>query len=684
MKTNTLGLVALAGGVSAAVLAMAATPVFAQTPVPTPIEAPADPAAPPSPNTVVLEADTPQFTASGAGFIAPRGWSVTNEGAVIKLAPPEPDNHFVIVDVPQAADGAAAVEQAWRTFRPEFGRSVEVSTPAPATDGWDEILTFAYETSPNERLHVGAAAMRQGSAWTVALYEVTHAVAGVRGAAFSLISSSLKAPGHASESFAGRTANPLDAARIEALRDFLETSMAELGIPGVGFALYDQGRVVYQGGIGVKETGRPEPVDADTLFMIASNTKGMTTLLLAKLVDEGRLRWDQPVREVYPAFRLGSEATSEQVLFRHLVCACTGLPRQDLVWLLNAKADAPVSIVFDQLAAIEPTSGFGDLYQYNNQMPAAAGYIAGHLYFPDMEVGAAYDRAMQEQVLDPLGMTSSTFNTAQALTGNVAMPHSMDLSGEVPLINLDVAHSVSSYRPTGGLWSSPSDMIRYVANELRQGELPNGGRIVSAEALLARREPGVSEGQDAFYGMGLTASTTGGVEVINHGGSLPGYKSDIIFIPEAGVGAVLLTNSDEGGLLLAPFRRRLMEILYEGRPEAAATVATQASANRIGLAAFAERLSAPPAPELSEALASTYTNPVLGDLKVRREGQAVIFQFPTTSSAVASRSNDDGTVSFVTIDPALLGVTLVVAERDGRGALIVREAQHEYVYREVR
>jgi CubicO group peptidase (beta-lactamase class C family) len=100
--------------------------------------------------------------------------------------------------------------------------------------------------------------------------------------------------------------------------------MKKLDVPGAGFALIDQGSVVYEGGIGVKQLGKSDRVDANTLFMAASNTKGMTTLLLAKLVDEKKLQWDEHVTKVYPDFKLADEAITQQIEIRHLICACTG------------------------------------------------------------------------------------------------------------------------------------------------------------------------------------------------------------------------------------------------------------------------------------------------------------------------------------------------------------------------
>ncbi len=115
--------------------------------------------------------------------------------------------------------------------------------------------------------------------------------------------------------------------------------------------------------------------------MVASNTKGMATLLLSILADDGKLRWDQKVIDLYPQFRLGSDEVTKSVEVRHLVCACTGLPRKDFAFIL-AEPGAPASDTFVQLAQTMPTSKFGELFQYNNLMASAAGYLGGALSYP--------------------------------------------------------------------------------------------------------------------------------------------------------------------------------------------------------------------------------------------------------------------------------------------------------------
>jgi len=626
-----------------------------------------------------LAADTQQSSGS-AVFTAPAGWAVTSGKNMIILEPPENDTHIVIVDS-QGADHAAAVATAWAAYKPDFKRPLRISNQNPGREGWEEDRVFRYETSPNEHAVAVAIALRVGTSWTVALLEGSQSTFEKRGAQIGLIIESLRPKSYQRESFAGRKAHPLDAARIAELKSFVQNSMQQLGIPGVGLALVDGGKVVYEGGLGVRELGKPEPVDENTLFMAASNTKGMTTLLLSELVDEHKLSWDEPVIQAYPKFKLGDPDTTKKVLIKNLICACTGLPRQDLEWIFEFKNATPESSLA-LLGTMQPTSKFGEVFQYSNLMAAAAGYIGAHQVYPDKELGAAYDQAMQVKVFDPLGMKSTTFDMAKALHGNHASPHGDDVDGKPSVANIAFDYSVMPHRPAGGVWTSSHDLIKYVQLELAQGKLPNGKQLVSAENLLARRAPQISTGEDSAYGMGLSVETAYKVTVVHHGGSMAGYKSDLIFLPDSGIGAVLLTNSDTGGILLGNFMRRLLEIVFDGKPEAVDDVASVAKNYKANIAKRRERLVVPADATLVGQLAKHYTSKELGDIDVLTKSGATTFDFGEWKSTVASRKNDDGSVSFITIDPTNAGFEFVVGERSGKRVLIIRDGQHEYLFTE--
>jgi CubicO group peptidase (beta-lactamase class C family) len=615
-----------------------------------------------------------------ATFTVPAGWAIVTGKDLVILEPPETDTHVIIFDS-QATDASAAVADAWAAFKPEKTWPQKLVTPLPARKGWEERQVFDYETSPNERVIVQAIAMRANGAWTVLIMDGSEPTAEKRGAPISLIIQSLRPKGYSRESFAGRKAQPLDAAHIAQLKSFVETSMQELGIPGVSIALVDGGKVVYEGGFGVRELGKPERVDENTLFMAASNTKGITTLLLSELVDEKKLRWDEPVTEAYPSFKLGDADTTKKVLVKNLICACTGLPRQDLEWLFEFKNATPASSLA-LLGTMQPTSKFGEVFQYSNLMAAAAGYVGAHLIYPNLELGVAYDKAMQEKIFDPLGMKSTTFDYARALAGNHASPHGDDVDGKVAVSSMAFNYAGVAVRPAGGLWTSSRDLIRYVQLELALGKLPDGKQLVSSENLLMRRAPQVALGEDQTYGMGLMVDSTYGIPVVHHGGSLAGYKSDIMFLPDSGIGAVLLTNSDSGGMLLGAFRRRLLEVVFDGKLEAAGDVASQASRYKAELAKERERLVVPADPAQVARLAKHYSSKELGELDVLSQNGATTFDVGEWKSKVASRKNDDGTISFITIDPSIAGFEFVVSERAGKRVLIIRDGQHEYIFAE--
>jgi CubicO group peptidase (beta-lactamase class C family) len=260
-------------------------------------------------------------------------------------------------------------------------------------------------------------------------------------------------------------------------------------------------------------------------------------------------------------------------------------------------------------------------------MAGAAGFIGGHVAFPQMELGAAYDEAMATRVFRPLGMTETTFDFKRALAAeNCAGAHAPHVDGTAAHAVMEINHAVVPVRPAGGAWSSVRDMLKYVQMELAEGLLPDGSRYIARDTLLARRAPQVSIGQDTTYGMGLMVNTRYGTPVVHHGGDLIGYHSDMMWLPEHGVGAVILTNGDPGWVLRDVFRRKLLEVLFDGRPEADADVAAQAKSFYDQLAADRKLLTVPAAQAEAEKLSPHYVNAALGDITVRRSGTTTVFR----------------------------------------------------------
>jgi CubicO group peptidase (beta-lactamase class C family) len=224
--------------------------------------------------------------------------------------------------------------------------------------------------------------------------------------------------------------------------------------------------------------------------------------------------------------------------------------------------------------------------------------------------------------------------------------------------------------------------MKYVQLQADRGKLPDGKQLISAENVTEREKPQVSLGEDSWYGMGVIVDKTYGVPVVSHGGDLPGFHSDWYMLPDSGMAAVILTNSDSGGLLRGPFSRRLLEVLFDGKPEAEKELEASATSYKAALAKERERLVVPAAPDQVAKLAKKYRSKELGDIDVKTDAGQTVFDFGEWKSAVASRKNDDGSISFLTIDPSVTGFEFVVGDKAGKRTLTIRDGQHEYTFTE--
>ncbi|MBC8172134.1 MAG: beta-lactamase family protein, partial [Anaerolineae bacterium] len=205
-----------------------------------------------------------------------------------------------------------------------------------------------------------------------------------------------------------------DATLSADLEAYVTEALVDFNVPGAAVAIVQNGEVVYTNGFGMREL-EGEPVDADTLFMIGSQTKSMTTLVLASLVDDEVFAWDTPVIEVLPSFALADPAITPQIRIRDLVNNSSGVARYDLPLALKNQT---AQELIESLSTIPLVSPYGEKFNYSNQMFAAAGYIAALANGADYDSASLYDgyvQLMQERIFDPLGMTRSTLDFEAAL-----------------------------------------------------------------------------------------------------------------------------------------------------------------------------------------------------------------------------------------------------------------------------
>lgn len=670
-------LAAACGGEAPAPVAPRPAPVVAHSASPAAEVLPS----PPAETRRDLSADELATAPWGASFQVSKGWSMTTRGDLIVMDAPERDLKVTLLELADA-DGDRAIAAAWKRVEPMFARTAKNRTTPPGRDGWDGSTQIVYETPAAESRLVLAIARKKGERMHLVLIDGSNAAVDRRGAQLSTIVSSYTPKGLEEESFAGKKANPLDTARLTTLSTFIEESRKAAEIPGVAVAIVQDGKVVLAKGFGVKELGKSDPVTSRSLFLIASMSKSVATLMMAKLVDEGAFTWSTPVTTVLPSFTLGDAEATKKLTMRHTVCACTGMPRQDAEFELEYGGATPESRV-ESMRSMKPTTGFGETFQYSNTLVATGGFAAAHAAEPKKAFGPAFDAALRAKVLLPYGMKSTTLDPAVARRVDHASPHGLgaDTHPHVTPIEDDDG-PVAALRPAGGIWSSADDFARVLLAELGRGML-DGKRVVSEENLLARRAPQAKIDDHSSYGLGLFLEQRNKVSLVGHGGNLFGYTSDYFFLPDHGVGMVVLMNAGSANAFRNAMKRRLLEVLFDGRPEAKENLAFGLDRRKQAFDKELSRVAQKPAPAFVDRFVGTWSCPGLGKLVITKDNGRGIADVGEWKSAFGEKTEPDGAKALFFLDAPHAGTELLVEEKDGKTTLLLDMSQQKYVFNRV-
>jgi CubicO group peptidase (beta-lactamase class C family) len=209
------------------------------------------------------------------------------------------------------------------------------------------------------------------------------------------------AQGHRSQQKQGKAAPAGAQAELDGFDAFVEQALKDWKVPGVAVAVIKGDKVMLLKGYGFRDVEMQLPVTPRTLFAIGSITKSFTVTTLGMLMDEGKVDWDQPVRAVFPKFKMYDPVLTEQMSVRDLVTHRSGLPRHDSVWYTS---DFSREDLVSRLQYLEPNKPLRSTFQYNNLMFMTAGYIAGQLN------STTWEDAVSERILYPLGMTATNFS----------------------------------------------------------------------------------------------------------------------------------------------------------------------------------------------------------------------------------------------------------------------------------
>jgi CubicO group peptidase (beta-lactamase class C family) len=462
----------------------------------------------------------------------------------------------------------------------------------------------------------------------------------------------------------------LDNELLAELDAYIEDAMKRYQVPGVEVAVVQNGKIVHLNSFGVREVGKPDPVTPNTLMKIGSVTKSMTTLMIANLVDEGRLSWDTPVTEILPWFETSDPALTPQITVRDLVSNSTGLMRRDTEMIFNAsKLDAEAVVRSIKTFAFEPDSEFRKTFGYSNQMVATGGYAAAHTAPGGTgNLYADYLAQMQRRVFGPIGMRNTTFSLETAVSNpDHASPHGFNLDYTYASVPIEQEEMLTPFAPAGAAWSNATDMARYLITELNRGVASDGTRVVSEANLNKTWTAQVDLGNGKGYGLGWFTTDFKGQPRIGHGGDTIGYSSNLDFMPEAGIGVVVLTNAGGMSAFGGGVAGRLYELAFDQPFEIDAKVAAYFGAIKQGYLEAASAVQPRIDPSEVAPFQGTYRNADLGEVTLTFRAGKLTFQAASFSSELGSIG--DGSYMFLN-PPMPAGVITLSRDDHGERAFV--------------
>ena len=477
--------------------------------------------------------------------------------------------------------------------------------------------------------------------------------------------------------------------------DQLAASMvARSGVPGAAVAVVAGDTAMYTRCFGLREIGRPDPVDEGTLFQLGGVSQAYTTTLLAALAGEGELDWDQPVRRVWPGFRLKDPWASREATIRDLTAARSGLPAHagsELRAFGYGRAE-----ILRRLRYLPPAAGFRAVFAPQEALFTAAAVGA------ERATGDPWARLLQERVLAPIGDDGTVTDFRGFVTAlDKATPHRLVDGAMVPQDPRDE----TLFAPSLGVSSSLEQLVTFARLQLNGGAL-GGVRVAPADQLVQaiRATTAVEDAQAGprAAGLGWVLSSFDGRQVATAEGGLASGSSAVVSLaPGDGVAVIVLANAyPEGATLGRALTRTLLDLTVFGaarddwlwREQAAAASAAAspepagaAGAGDIpggsGLTIPVEPPAAAPAPHRRRAYAGVYENRYYGRVTVRpgagdglavRLGRGVTLRYVPWSADIW-RDTASGTAAVFDVRGGRArALKLTLLSFDGRSGAFVR------------
>jgi len=430
------------------------------------------------------------------------------------------------------------------------------------------------------------------------------------------------------------------------------------GIPGIGIAVVYKDQVLLARGFGVRVVGKPDLVDADTVFQLASVSKPIGSGVVAALVGEGVINWDTRISDIDSSFEMFDPWVTREITVRDLYCHRSGLP--DHAGDLAEDMGYTREEVIHRLRYCRPDSSFRTGYAYNNFGMSIAAFAASKA------AGAEWEALSQDKLYGPLGMksTSSRFEDFESRT-NKALSHVRDGGKWAQKFVRDA----NAQTPAAGVSSSPNDLAQWMRFQIGGGKFA-GEQIVDAAALAETHHPHMLTGFNpfnelpGFYGLGWGVSYTseGKLRLAHSGAFALGVGTNVVLMPQEELGVIVLTNAYPIGVA-------------EGLAAAFIDLAVYGKLTQDWVALYKQRLSDPsavgvilgrdyskppatPKPALAlDAYTGTYENDFFGEIEIiaKDKGLAIV-EGPAKQTSVLTHYDRD-TFTYETQGENAVGTT---------------------------
>jgi len=341
------------------------------------------------------------------------------------------------------------------------------------------------------------------------------------------------------------------AAKLAGFDSYMEKVLKDWNTPGIGVGIVVNDKLVFAKGYGYRDYEKKLPFTPATLCPIASNTKLFTAVAAGMLVEEGKLTWDKPVRRSVPSIQFYNDELNNSVTLRDMLAHRTGITRKDTIWY---KSDFTRKELFDRLQHLEPQEPMRQTFLYNNLMFAGVGHII------ELQSGKKWEQFVQERIFDPLGMARTVYSVAAMHKHpDYGVPFT-ERRDSFEIYRIPYYEDIQGVAPCGAIISSIEDISHWLIALMNEGKY-EGRQVLPASVLKATLEPAIAlpntQGEslgfweilNAAYGMGRQTASYRGRLLTYHGGDLPGFHSQVSFLPNQRIGVIVLVIGDHSAPL---------------------------------------------------------------------------------------------------------------------------------------